>query len=172
MLRKTWNWNATLRYFALMASIFLISACAAKLIDLDKSLPMLNLSEEQGETIKPKMEAIKEIADKYDTEKEEISSSLEEARSGGDRSQFQELRGKREDFLRRREAYLSAIRIHVADIKAALNQEQLAAFEEMEIPELEMPDTPMGRSGGRGGGREGGRGGMGGRSGRRGGGNF
>jgi len=175
-MRKTRN--VTLRCFALLASTFLISACSVKLIDIDRSMPRLNLSEEQSKVVQPKMMAIKEIAEKYELEKEELEEGLNSmggegmARGRGgddsDRSElqgkFQELRRKREEFLKRREAYLSAIKIHVADIKAVLNKEQLIAFEKMKLPELEMPETPGRRRPDMGGPRGGG--------GRRGGGMF
>lgn len=168
-----------LRYSILLVLVLFISACAAKLIDIDKSVPMLNLSEEQSKVVQPKMMAIKEIAGEYELEKEqleeEISSRLGEGRggrggaSGGERgSNFRE---KFEAFRKRREAYLSAIKIHVADIKAVLNEEQLIAFEKMELPKLEMLEMPSGRRPGRGGEGRGGRGGKGG-GGRRGGGMF
>jgi hypothetical protein len=67
--------------------------------------------------------------------------------SGGFRERLQEFGGKRE-------TYLSAINEHIADIKAVLNEEQLATFEKMKQPELEMPERPQ--RGGRGGGRRGG----------------
>ena len=172
-----------LRYSVLLVLALFASACATKVIEIDKSVPKLGLSREQSEVVEPKMMAIKEIADTYDSEKEEfdeeMSNSMDEVRSGGgDRSQrrgkFQELRKKRGDFLKKRESYLSAIKIHVADIKAVLNEEQLARFGKMKLPELEEPETPGGGqrrgTGGRGEGT-GGRGG-GGRRGGRGGGTF
>ena len=181
-MRRNCDAILMLRYSVLLALALFASACATKIIEIDKSVPKLNLTREQSEVVEPKMMAIKEIADTYDTEKgefdEEMSSSMDGARSGGDRSQlrgkFQELRKKREDFLKKRESYLSAIEIHVADIKAVLNAEQLATFEAMKLPELEKPETPgdgQRRGGGAKGGGTGGRGG-GGRRGGRGGGMF
>ena len=171
--------KATLRYFILLVYTLLISACAAKLVDLDKSLPKLDLSEEQQEVVRPKMEAIKEIVDEYSAEKEQIEEELSSMRSsmmrgGRDTSSDSDktgggsnLRNMLTEFRKKREAYLSAISIHIEDIKAVLNEKQLAEFEKMKMPELEMPEMPQ--RGGRGGGR----GGMGGRGGgRRGGGMF
>jgi len=158
-----------LRYFALLASILLVSGCAAKLVDMDKSLPKLNLTEEQREVVQPKMEAIKEIVDEYNAEKEQIEEELSDMRGGMMGGGGREagggggsgLREKLQEFRNKRETYLSAINVHIEDIKAVLDEDQLAAFERMKMPELEMPDMPMGRRGGRGGGR----GGMGGRGG-------
>ena len=167
-----------LRYSILLVFVLFISACAAKLVDIDKSLPKLNLSKEQLEVVEPKMMAIREIVDEYNAEKEQFEEELNNMTGegmgrgggGGDRSG---LREKLQAFRKKREAYLSAIRIHVADIKAVLSRKQLIAFEKMELPELEMPEMPGGRRpgvGGRGGGGRpgGGRGG----GGRRGGGMF
>jgi hypothetical protein len=175
--------ETTLRYSALLASILLMSGCAAKLVDLDKSLPKLNLTEDQREVIEPKMKAIKDMVDEYDAEKEQLEEELSDMRGDmmgggrggmggggrepGARSGFRE---KLQEFRNMRETYLSAINTHIEDIKAVLEEDQLAAFEKMKMPQLEMPEMPMRRSGGRGGGR-GGVGGKGG-GGRRGGGMF
>jgi hypothetical protein len=175
-----------LRYFALLASILLMSGCAAKLIDLDKSLPKLNLTEEQREVVEPKMKAIKDMVDEYDAEKEQLEEELSDMRGsmGGGRGGMMSggrggmggggreagggggsgLREKLQEFRNKRETYLSAINVHIEDIKAVLDEEQLAAFERMKMPEMEMPEMPQrggrggmgGGMGGRGGGRRGG----------------
>lgn len=162
------NCGVVLRYSVLLTVLLFISACAAKLIDVDKSASRLNLSEEQLEVVKPKLESIRELADTYDEKKElfeeEINSMKGSGRDSGKRGEFRE---KFQEFRKQRETYLSAINIHVADIKAVLDKEQLAVFEKMDLPELEMPETPGGQRRGMGG-RGGGKGsGMGGRGGRR-----
>ncbi len=171
------NLGIVLGYFALLASILLMSGCAAKLIDLEKSMPKLNLTEEQREVVEPKMEAIKGMVDEYNAEKEQIEEELSDMgvsmgggrggmmgggkggmggggreAGGGGGSAFRE---KLQEFRNKRETYLSAINVHIEDIKAVLDEDQLAAFEKMKMPELEMPEMPMGRRGGRGGGRSG-----------------
>ena len=163
-----------LRYSIVLVFLLAVSACSAKLIDIDRSMPRLNLSEEQSKVVRPKMMAIKEIAENYELEKEKLAEEINSARAGSRgsdtggadrdelRGRFQEFRKKREEFLKRREAYLSAIKIHVADIRAVLNKEQVITFEKMKLPELEMPEMPGGRRpgmSGRGGGGRGGRGG-------------
>ena len=159
-------------YAILLVFVLLLSSCAAKLIDIDESLPKLNLSEEQQEVVGPKMEAIKQIADEYEADKERFEEEFGGMRGGagdrggGDRSQMRE---ELQDFRKKREAYVSAINIHVTDIKAVLDEEQLVAFERMELPDLEMPEMQRGQGGGMGG--RGGGGGKGG-GGRRGGGIF
>lgn len=166
-------------YFALLASILLMSGCAAKLIDLEKSMPKLNLTEGQREVVEPKMEAIKEMVDEYNAEKEQIEEELSDMRGGmmgGDKGGMggggreagggggSGFREKLQEFRNKRETYLSAINVHIEDIKAVLDEEQLAAFEKMKMPELEMPEMRQrggrggmgGGMGGRGGGRRGG----------------
>jgi uncharacterized membrane protein YgcG len=180
------NLGIVLRYIALLASIPLMSGCVAKLIDLDKSLPKLNLTEEQREVVEPKMKAIKEIVDEYNAEKEQIEEQLSDMRGsmGGGRGGMMSggrggmgrggreaggeggsgPRGKLQEFRNKRETYLSAINVHIEDIKSVLNEDQLAVFEKMKMPELEMPEMPQrggrggmgGGMGGRGGGRRGG----------------
>jgi hypothetical protein len=182
-MKRDWNVIPGLRYSVLLVSMLFISACAAKLVDIDKSLPKLNLSEEQSEVVRPKMIAIKGIVDQYNAEKEELEEEMSSnmagfrgggmgqgmgggmgrgmgrGRGGGDRGgpggEFEEFRKRREEFLKKREAYLSAIETHIADIKAVLDEEQLATFEKMKLPELEMPEMP-GRGGGMPGGGMGG----------------
>jgi len=161
-------WKETLKYSILLAIALSISACAVKFVDIDKSIPKLRLSEEQRKVVEPKMKAIKELSEKYDTEKkefeEETNKSMGEGRnvdrSQMDRSQmqgnFQEMHAKREELLKNRETYLSAIKIHVTEIKAILNEKQLAIFEKMEMPKLEMPKMSTKRPGGPGGGSRGG----------------
>jgi hypothetical protein len=174
-MKKNCGAMLILRYSVLLALVLYISACATKVIDISKSIPRLDLSEEQGEVVEPKMAAIKEIVDTYNAEKEaleeEFSSMMGGGRGGmmgGDRRGMggggrSGLREKIQEFGEKREAYLSAINQHIADIKAVLNEEQLAKFEKMKLPELEMPERPQ----------RGGRGGMiGGGGGRRGGGMF
>jgi hypothetical protein len=175
-MRRNCDAMFALRCSIILAFLLAVSGCSVKLIDIDRSVPRLNLSEKQSKVVQPKMMAIKEIAEKYELEKEELEEDLNSLRDegmtrvrGGDdsdrselRGKFQEFRNKREEFLKRREAYLSAIKIHVADIKAVLNRKQIIAFEKMKLPELEMPEMPGGRRSGmgdRGGGRPGGRGG-------------
>ena len=166
-----------MRYFILLVFVLAVSSCAAKLIDIDECLPKLYLSEEQQEVVRPKMEAIKQIADEYDADKERFGESAESTKGGagnGGRGNRGQMRERLQEFRKKREAYVSAIDVHVADIKAVLDEEQLVAFEKMELPELEMPEIQGGRRGGMGGG-PGGRGGgarKGGGGGRRGGGMF
>ena len=172
-MKRRYGAMAVLGRSALLILLVFISACGGKLINVDESVSRLNLSEEQLKIIKPKLEAVKEISGVYDQKKEAFQEEINDM-TGGDsgRERHSELRAKFQEFRKQREIYLSAINAHVAGIKDALNEEQLAVFEKLDLPKLEMPEMPGGqrRGGGRGGGRGGKGGGMGG--GRRGGGMF
>ena len=136
-------------------------------MDVDESVLMLNLSEEQLEVVKPKLEAIRDIADTYDQKKEQLEeeiSSMMGSGGGRDSGSRGELRSKFQEFRKQREIYCSAINAHADDIKAVLDEEQLATFEKIDLPELEMPERSRGRRRGAGGkgdgtGRRGGMGG-------------
>ena len=162
IMRQKHHPNFSPRCLILLFIVLLIPACATKLIDVDKSISRLGLSQEQSEVVVPRVESIKNIAEEYDAKLEELEQGLEEMRGGGGMREGGGRpsggpRGEFADFRKQREVYLSAINTHIAEIKAVLNEEQLAAFSKMKMPELAMPEMP-GR-GGRGGG---GRGGMGG----------
>ena len=169
-----------LKYPILLVLLLFISACGTKLVDIDKSVPMLDLSEEQLEVVKPKMIAIRNIVDTYTAKKEQLEAELnnrigsdtsevsDDERRSNRRETFEVFRKQYETFRKQREAYLSAVTIHINEIKAVLDEEQLAIFEKMKMPELEMPEMP--NRGGRG--ERSGRGGMKGGGGRRGGGMF
>jgi len=168
--------------YVLLIFVLFIPACAVKLVDINESIPKLNLSRKQRSIVEPKMMAIKEIADKYEDEKKQFEENIKNAAGGfrnrdtasnGDRNgnrnerqqAFQGIRAEQEEFFKRREAYISAIKIHESGIKAVLDKKQLATFEKMKLPELKAPESPEagrqpgdeGRRGrGSGGGRRGG----------------
>ena len=170
-MKKDRSVQSVMRYSIVLILALFISSCSAKLIDIDKSLPRLNLSAEQLEVVKPKMEAVRDITDIYNEKKEIFEEELSNMRGSGmrgngpDSGNREGFREKMKEFRKQRETYLSAIETRVAEIKTVLNEEQLAVFEKMKLPELEMPEMP----GGRGQGRRGGGGGKGGGGGRRGG---
>lgn len=164
-MKKDRSVALAMRYSIVLIFASFISSCSAKLIDIDKSLPRLNLSAEQLEVVKPKMEAVRDITDIYNEKKEifaeELSNMRGSGRGSGRRGEFRE---KMKAFRKQRETYVSAIETRVAEIKTVLDEEQLAVFEKMKLPELDMPDMPGGRGQGRrggGGGRGGGRRGVG-----------
>lgn len=131
-----------------------ISGCATKLVEIDKSIPKLKLSEEQSKIVKPKMDAIREIYEKYNIEKEEFENDLKEMRENKEnRGERDSLREKIQEFQNKRKISQSAIDVHIKDIKSVLKGDQLATFEKMKFPELEMPDIPMGPGGKGAGGR-------------------
>jgi hypothetical protein len=158
--------------YVLLILVLFIPACAVKLVDINESILKLNLSKEQRTVVEPKMMAIKVIADKYEDEKkqfeEKVKNAMEgfksrETTSNSDRSDnrserqqaFQGIRAEQEEFFKRREAYISAIKIHESDIKAVLNEKQLATFEKMKLPELKAPELPEAGRQPEGGGRRG-----------------
>jgi len=159
-----------IRYSIILILALFISACSAKLIDIDKSLPRLNLSQEQLEVVKPKMEAVRDITDIYNAKKEVFEEEFSNMRGSGmkgnatNSGKRAEFREKMKEFRKQRETYLSAIETRVAEIKTVLDEEQLAVFEKMKLPELDMPEMPgergqgmrRGGGGGKGGGGRGG----------------
>lgn len=195
-MRRNFGAIVTVKYSILIIFAVSILACGTKLIDIDKSISKLDLSKEQSEAVVPKMESIKKLVDNYNAEKEELEEELSSMmgsrggmmgggkggmgggrRGGGMGSSGTEreggggkLREKMQEFNKKRGTYQSAINKHISDIKAVLNEDQLAKFEKMKQPELEELERPERGGGGRGG-MGGGRGGTGG-GGRRGGGKF
>jgi peptidoglycan hydrolase CwlO-like protein len=163
--------------------VLFISACSStKLIEIDKTSNFLNLSEEQLKVVQPKIETIKIIVDKYNTEKEKLETELNQSRSsrmggggfggpppgGSGRGQSgfrEEIRQKIQALREKQSKSQGQIDALVADIKAVLNKEQLEKFEKIKLPKLEMPEfgggqqRGGGRMGGGGGGRPGGGGG-------------
>jgi len=142
-----------LGYFVLLIPTLFISACSVKLVHVSESLPKLNLSKEQQTIVKPEMMLIKEIADKYEIEKKQFEKKSDSMRSelknrgttGSNRKElrqsFQQIQESRKEFMARRDVYLSSIKIHIANIKAILNKDQLNTFEKMKMPELKAPKS-------------------------------
>jgi len=71
-MRRNCDAMFALRCSIILAFLLAVSGCSVKLIDIGRSTPRLNLSEEQSKVVQPKMMAIKEIAGKYELEKEEL----------------------------------------------------------------------------------------------------
>ena len=163
--------------YVLFSIAFLMFACGStKLIEIDKTANFLNLSEEQLQVVQPKIETIKIIVDKYNSEKEKLETELNQLRgsrmggggfggrggSGRDRSGSREGGQQKIQALREKQSKSQTqIDALVADIKAVLDEEQLSKFEKIKLPKLEMPEFGGGqRRGGRGGGGRGGGGGF------------
>ena len=156
--------------FIFVLMIFAISACGGtKLLDIEKTSSVLNLSETQRRVVQSKVQRIDEIVEDYELEKETLEAGFAERRnqmrsgggfgsrgSGGMRGGFQ---SQMQAFYKQREIFLKQIDTLVAEIHEVLNEEQREKFTNIKLPELKLPE--MGRRGGSGGGRR--RGGGGGR---------
>lgn len=156
--------------FAIM--LLAISACGgAKLLDIEKTSNVLNLSETQRRAVQSKVQQIDEIVEDYELEKETLEAEFAERRnqmrsgggfgsrgSGGRRGGSQ---NQMQAFYKQRELFLKEIEVLVAEIHEVLDEEQKEKFASIKLPELKLPE--MGRRGGFGGGRRrGGGGGFGG----------
>ncbi|MCE2394710.1 hypothetical protein J4G02_09005 [Candidatus Poribacteria bacterium] len=148
--------------FIFVIIIFAISACGGtKLLDIEKTSSVLNLSETQRRVVQSKVQQIDEIVEDYELEKETLEAGFVERRNqirggsgfggrgrrGGSQNQMQA-------FYQQRAAFQKQIETLVAEIHEVLNQEQKERFLDIKLPELKLPE--MGRRGGFGGGRRGG----------------
>ena len=153
--------------FAIM--LLAISACGgAKLLDIEKTSDVLNLSETQRRAVQSKVQQIDEIVEDYELEKEMLETGFAERRnqmrSGGGfggRGGRGGLQNQMQAFYKQHEIFLKEIEVLVAEIHEVLDEEQKEKFASIKLPELKLPE--MGRRGGFGGGRRrGGGGGFGG----------
>ena len=154
--------------FIFVIMIFAISACGGtKLLDIEKTSSVLNLSETQRRVVQSKVQQIDEIVEDYKLEKETLEAGLAERRnqmrsgsgfggrgSGGRRGGSQ---NQMQAFYQQRAAFQKQIETLVAEIHEVLNEKQKEKFTNIKLPELKLPE--MGRRGGFGGGRRGGGGG-------------
>lgn len=167
------NQRTLLNGFIFAIIILAMSACGStKLLDIEKTSSVLNLSESQRRAVQSKVQQIEEIVEDYELEKETLEAGFAERRNqmrsggavggrgrgrmrGGSQNQMQA-------FYRQRAAFQKQIDTLVVEIQENLNKEQKEKFAEIKLPELKLPE--MGRRGGSGGGRRrgGGQGGFGG----------
>ena len=156
-----------------LVMIFVISACGGtKLLDIEETSSVLDLSETQRRVVQSKVQQIDEIVEDYELEKETLEAGFAERRnqmrsSGaiGDRGRSGmrgSLQNQMQAFYQQREIFLKQIDTLVTEIHAVLNEEQKEKFTDIKLPELKLPE--MGRRSGFGGGRRrgGGQGGFGG----------
>lgn len=159
--------------FIFVIMILIISACGGtKLLDIEKTSNVLNLSETQRTVVQSKIQQIDEIVEDYELEKETLEAGFAERRNqmrssgafggrgragmrGGSQRQMQ-------TFYKQHAAFQKQIDTLIAEIHEVLNEEQQEKFADIKLPELKLPE--MGRRGGFGGGRRhgGGQGGFGG----------
>lgn len=134
---------------------FLVGCGVIKLVDIPKSSSALQLTDEQKKTIQPKLKLIRDIVDDYDFEKNQLEGDLREYRArasdrrlnryDGGLSTAQRQRGltqirtKVRKFLLQRSTLLKEIEKLLREINAELTDEQRVAFNELKMPELEIP---------------------------------
>ena len=128
-----------------------------KLINLPDSSSALNLSKEQRERIEPKVLLIRDIVADYEFERDEVEaeyrryytraslprmSRYEGGRMDrGIRSEGHELRIKLRSFAAQRQQYAKEISGLIGEIRADLTPDQRVAFENIELPELRLPEV-------------------------------
>ena len=156
-----------------LVMIFVISACGGtKLLDIEETSSVLDLSETQRRVVQSKVQQIDEIVEDYELEKETLEAGFAERRNqmrssgvigGRGRSGMRgSLQNQMQAFYQQREIFLKQIDTLVTEIHVVLNEEQKEKFTDIKLPELQLPE--MGRRSGFGGGRRrgGGQGGFGG----------
>ena len=127
-----------------------------KLINLPDSSVALNLSKEQREIIEPKIALIQDIVEDYEFERDEIEAEYrsytsraslpqmsrnEGGRLGrGVRLEWHELRIKLRRFAEQRRQYAKEISGLIHEITVDLTPDQRVAFENIELPELRLPE--------------------------------
>ena len=144
---------------ALFILSLLVLGCGGgvKLINLPDSSIALNLSKEQREIIEPKITLIRDIVEDYEFERDEVEAEYrsyysraslprmsrnEGGRLGrGVRLEWHELRIKLRSFAAQRRQYAKEISGLVRDIKVDLTPDQRVAFENIELPELRLPEV-------------------------------
>ena len=136
----------------------LILGCGGgvKLINLPDSSAALNLSEKQQASIEPKIVLIRDIIEDYEFEKDEVEaeyrlyytraslppmSRYEGGRGRRVRLEWHELRMKLRSFVAQRRQYAKEISGLIREIKADLTSGQRVAFEDIELPELRLPEV-------------------------------
>ncbi len=133
-----------------------------KLINLPQTSVVLNLSKAQRESIEPKIALIRDIVEDYEFEKDEVDAEYRRYTSRaslppmsryeggrlnrGIRSEWHELRIKLRSFVAQRRQYAKEISGLINDIKADLTPNQRVAFEDLELPQLRLPEVLRRRS--------------------------
>ena len=128
-----------------------------KLIDLPDSSNALKLSKEQRESIEPKIGLIRDIVEDYEFERGEVEAEYRSYYSRaslprmsryeggrldrGVRLEWHELRIKLRSFAAQRRQYAKEISGLIHEIKADLTPDQRVAFEDIELPELRLPEV-------------------------------
>ena len=147
-----------LQYLRPLLCLLWLSACGGvQLIDIPKSTAALNLSEEQRAKITPQIALIRDIAEDYKFEKNELMADYHRYRSNTRMARLSRyegggvsnrtiylarsaLRTKCGNFITQRQRFIKEITEIVEEIRGTLTPEQLAVFEEIKLPTLELPD--------------------------------
>ena len=153
------KWISRLTRLSLFIFSPLLLGCGGgiKLTNLPQSSAALNLSKAQRESIEPKIVLIRDIVEDYEFEKDEVDaeyrryytranlppmSRYEGGRMDrGVRSEWHELRIKLRNFVAQRRQYAKEISGLIRDIKADLTPDQRVAFEDIELPQLRLPEV-------------------------------
>lgn len=148
----------SLQYLMPLLCLLCLSACGGvQLIDIPKSTAALNLSEGQREKITPQIALIRDIAEDYKFEKNELMADYHRYRSNMRTTRLNRyegvgvsnrtiylarsaLRTKFRNFITQRQRFIKEITEIVEEIRGTLTAEQLAAFEEIKLPTLELPN--------------------------------
>ncbi len=155
-LRFTFHVSRFTQYALLTLSLlFLGCGGGIKLIDFPKSSVALNLTKEQQEVIKPQIALLQDIVEDYKFEKNELEADYLRYRSnaslsrasryeGGGlsreiRRERNEMRTKLRGFVTQRREYAKELSGLISEIRANLTPAQLVLFEEIKLPELELP---------------------------------
>ena len=141
--------------FSSFLCCFLAGCGTIKLIDIPKSSSALQLTNKQQQTIQPKLKLIRDIVDDYNFEKQQLEGDLREYRAvESDRQLYRydgglstaqrqrsltQIRTKVRKFLSQRNIFLKEIDKLLQEIHAELTDEQRVAFNELKMPELEIP---------------------------------
>ena len=143
---------------ALFILSLLILGCGGgiKLTNLPQSSIALNLSQKQQASIEPKIVLIRDIIEDYEFERDEVEaeyrlyytraslppmSRYEGGRGRRVRLEWHELRMKLRSFVAQRRQYAKEISGLLREIKADLTPDQRVAFEDIELPELRLPEV-------------------------------
>ncbi len=141
--------------FSSFLCCFLAGCGTIKLIDIPKSSSALQLTHKQKQAIQPKLKLIRDIVDDYDFEKKQLEGDLREYRAlANDRNlnrydgglsitqrqrNLTQIRIKVRKFISQRSTLIKEIEKLLREIYAELTDAQRVTFNELKMPELEIP---------------------------------
>ena len=157
------KWISHLTRLSLFIFSLLLLGCGGgvKLTNLPESSAALNLSKRQRESIEPRIALIRDIVEDYEFEKDEVDAEyrryysraslprMSRYEGGRDRSvrfEWHQLRMKLRSFVAQGREYSKEISGLITEIKADLTPDQRVAFEDIELPQLRLPEVLRRRS--------------------------